>query len=376
MASSTFPSVVTGVTVQTATSGALSGDGSSGNKLQVNVDGLTITVNGSNELVASGGAPADWAWTSDLLASGVGSDGQLALRRIAETLDAVVTIFDNGTAASSLSDIVADDDSPYFFRMWNKTYTSNPLAGLAAYQYSSGAVLFGVGLDGTASAISYGTGLSSLSITDAGSIPTIASFPGVVLDAHVGEVFGFSEQQVDPEAPSVTNVGTPGAATVSYKLVGRLGGYSAYPANVHSAASSAGTTSTANATLDGTNFNRLSFTWPDGFLYVDVYRTAGGPSQGLIGTITGSVRGTVTFDDTGLPGDSAVPPSTNTTGNVTLASAGGTLILDALGNSTASGIVKAGGYKSSDGTAGATLTFQTGDGKTGTVKNGLIVSVA
>jgi hypothetical protein len=55
MATSSFPSVVTGVTVQTATSGALSGDGSSGNKLAVSVDNDTITVNGSNQLVASGG---------------------------------------------------------------------------------------------------------------------------------------------------------------------------------------------------------------------------------------------------------------------------------------------------------------------------------
>lgn len=57
MATSTFPSVVTGVTVQTATGGALAGDGSSGNKLQVNVDGTTIDVNGSNQLFAAGVVP-------------------------------------------------------------------------------------------------------------------------------------------------------------------------------------------------------------------------------------------------------------------------------------------------------------------------------
>ncbi len=61
MASSVFPTITTGVTVQTATSGALTGDGSSGNKLTVNVDGSSIVVNVSNELEALGGAalPAD-----------------------------------------------------------------------------------------------------------------------------------------------------------------------------------------------------------------------------------------------------------------------------------------------------------------------------
>lgn len=56
MATSTFPTLVTGVTVETATTGALSGDGSSGDKLAVTPDGVTVHVNGSNQLaVLSGG---------------------------------------------------------------------------------------------------------------------------------------------------------------------------------------------------------------------------------------------------------------------------------------------------------------------------------
>ncbi len=58
MPTSTFPGTVTGVTVETATNGALSGDGSSGNKLAVGVDGTTIEVNGSNQLEALGAAVA------------------------------------------------------------------------------------------------------------------------------------------------------------------------------------------------------------------------------------------------------------------------------------------------------------------------------
>ncbi len=61
MPTSTFP----GVTVETATNGALSGDGSSGNKLAVAVDTSTITVNGSNQLhVVSPATSAPAAWSS------------------------------------------------------------------------------------------------------------------------------------------------------------------------------------------------------------------------------------------------------------------------------------------------------------------------
>ncbi len=56
MATSTFPTLVTGVTVQAATTGALSGDGSANDKLAVGVDGTTIDVNGSNQLAALGAA--------------------------------------------------------------------------------------------------------------------------------------------------------------------------------------------------------------------------------------------------------------------------------------------------------------------------------
>lgn len=54
MATSTFPTVTTGVTVDVETVSALSGDGSSGNKLAVQVDSTTVDINGSNQLEALG----------------------------------------------------------------------------------------------------------------------------------------------------------------------------------------------------------------------------------------------------------------------------------------------------------------------------------
>lgn len=51
MATSQFPGIL--ATVAVATDGALTGDGTSGNKLAVAVDGVTVTVNGSNQLEAA-----------------------------------------------------------------------------------------------------------------------------------------------------------------------------------------------------------------------------------------------------------------------------------------------------------------------------------
>jgi hypothetical protein len=105
-----------------------------------------------------------------------------------------------------------------------------------------------------------------------------------------------------PDAPTVSNGGTPGAATWSYKIVAKQA------SGVHSAVSSAGTTATGNATLTDVNYNSL--VWPaiDGATEYDVYRTAHGttPStDGLIGTTTAPA-----FNDTGLAGDASTAPAT------------------------------------------------------------------
>ena len=113
----------------------------------------------------------------------------------------------------------------------------------------------------------------------------------------------------DPAAPTVANQGSAGSTTYDYEVVGYTDG------GQHTSHSAAGTTGTGNATLNGSNFNRL--TWPavDGVAYYDVYRTVGGASQGKIGRISAGLAasGVMTFDDTGLAGDSASAPSSNTT---------------------------------------------------------------
>ena len=114
----------------------------------------------------------------------------------------------------------------------------------------------------------------------------------------------------DVAAPTVTPQGTPGVVTWDYKVV-------AIDANgKKTAASTAGQTTTGHATLDGTNFNRITWTDVTGGVTYEIHRTAAGGTPGttgLIGTVDAAVQ---TFDDTGLAiSDATAPNATNTTGD-------------------------------------------------------------
>jgi len=102
-----------------------------------------------------------------------------------------------------------------------------------------------------------------------------------------------------PALPTVTPQGTPGATAYSYVVV-------ALAQNGVSAASAAGSTTTGNATLSGTNTNRIVWVAVAGATAYRIYRTVGGATQGLIAT----VGATTTIDDTGLAGDSSTAPAT------------------------------------------------------------------
>lgn len=128
------------------------------------------------------------------------------------------------------------------------------------------------------------------------------------IQSHGGNIM----QLPTPTITSVTQLGTAGSTTVSYKIVFRTVNGNTTPA------STVVTTTTSNATLTTTDKNRITFTCPEGVYYVQVYRTAAGgtPSTtGLIGTFTGYFAGSGNvFDDTGLAGDGNTPPTENTTG--------------------------------------------------------------
>jgi len=102
-----------------------------------------------------------------------------------------------------------------------------------------------------------------------------------------------------PALPTVTPQGVTGATAYSYKIV-------AIAPNGVSAASAAGSTSTGNATLSTTNFNRVVWVAITGATAYRVYRTVGGATTGLIAT----AGNTLTLDDTGLTGDASTAPAT------------------------------------------------------------------
>lgn len=113
----------------------------------------------------------------------------------------------------------------------------------------------------------------------------------------------------NPSTPSVTPVGVTASSTVVYKVV-----FLATDGTT-TAASAGGSTAIANANLSPSNYNQVSWSLPPLASGVTVqalvYRTTGGPSQGLIATLPAGVTSLL---DTGLPGDSAIPPTANGTG--------------------------------------------------------------
>jgi len=113
----------------------------------------------------------------------------------------------------------------------------------------------------------------------------------------------------DVSQPTVTPQGTGGSTTWGYEIV-------AIDANgKKTATSTEGTSAAGNATLDDTNFNRVTWTDITGGVTYEIWReSAGGtPSTtGLIGTVGSGVQ---QFDDTGLTATAGTPNATNTTGD-------------------------------------------------------------
>src|SRR5262249_488619 len=111
-----------------------------------------------------------------------------------------------------------------------------------------------------------------------------------------------------PATPTVQNVGTTGATTYSYKFVFKDGVGT-------TAASTAGTTTTGNASLSTSNYNLLSGTPPPGpAVATAVHLAAGGATQGKIATIKAGMP--LSVADTGLTGDGSTAPSADTTGQI------------------------------------------------------------
>lgn len=110
-------------------------------------------------------------------------------------------------------------------------------------------------------------------------------------------------------APIVNVRGTTGATTWTYTVT-------AVTPNGETPASPTGTTTTGNATLTGSNFNRIMWPAVPGATSYNIYRTVAGgtpSSTGKIGSFDIYSSTQQQFDDTGLAG-SGTSPTTNTTG--------------------------------------------------------------
>lgn len=112
-----------------------------------------------------------------------------------------------------------------------------------------------------------------------------------------------------PGSPLVSTVGTPGVKTVTYVLVAKNN-------TGTSPGSQATTIATAAATMNGVNFNRLNWQGvPGATSGYDVYRSATNATSPItVGLIGSTASGVTTFDDTGLAGNAAIAPTTNTSG--------------------------------------------------------------
>ncbi|HEV2709161.1 MAG TPA: hypothetical protein VGU67_03010 [Edaphobacter sp.] len=161
--------------------------------------------------------------------------------------------------------------------------------------------------------------------------------------------------QIIAGAPAPANFitfqhGAAGSTTYSYACT-------AVTANGESTAGTS-TTNTGNATLSATNSNNPKCFGVPGAQSLNIYRTAGGATQGKIANIANgaNLAGATAFFDTGLTGDGTSPPTKNNTGKVTvygLADGCVTITSSILGSTTCGG---GGGVSSIDTQTGA-FTF-------------------
>jgi hypothetical protein len=115
-----------------------------------------------------------------------------------------------------------------------------------------------------------------------------------------------------PGSPTVTPQGTPGSTTWGYKV-------SAFSESGETLASSQGQTTSGAATLDGTNFNKVSWSAVSGAVKYAVYRSTSGGNPSSTGKIVETSN--LQFDDTGKVA-SGSQPSEDRSGAVIIGSEG------------------------------------------------------
>ncbi len=130
-----------------------------------------------------------------------------------------------------------------------------------------------------------------------------------------------------PDAPVITEGGTPASTTRDYKIVALQSD------GTYAAASAAGISTTGAAALNGTDFETITWVAVPGAASYDVYRTVAGGTPSTVGKI-GNTMG-ITLNDTGLAGDTNTPPSVAADNLLLLGHTSGTYVLSLNGGEVA-----------------------------------------
>jgi len=144
-----------------------------------------------------------------------------------------------------------------------------------------------------------------LTVNSAGTATSFTTSP-----ASLTPISQINGQLATSTSATITNAGTPGVVTWTYKLTV----YDQF--GCETLADAGASTTTGNATLTGSNYNIITApaTLPAGAVGWNVYRTVVGTSPtttGIIGQIT---SGGGTLNDTALVGDGSTVPTFNETG--------------------------------------------------------------
>lgn len=201
------------------------------------------------------------------------------------------------------------------------TITWIPVPGYAVfdvYRTTAAGTPSTTGRIGTVSAGFQNPNITSgtMSFTDTGLTADGSTVPATnTTGALVGDLNVYGNLNLNalatPHAALATVVGTAGATSNVYKIVARCG--STLVPTGHTVASAGVTVTTCNATLSASNYVKLVWQPVVGATSYDVYRTTSGGTPSTTGLI-GNTVATTGFNDTGLAGDSASAPVTNTTG--------------------------------------------------------------
>lgn len=138
------------------------------------------------------------------------------------------------------------------------------------------------------------------------SAPDQATLDGIVA-AHTGEPSdspekgGLTIHPIDtPDAPTVTPQGTPGSTSWGYKIT-------AFSESGETLASTEGTTSTGAATLNDTNYNRITWDEVTGAAKYAIYRSTAGGTPSTTGKLSETKCCDRQFDDTGQAASGSEP---------------------------------------------------------------------